>query len=143
MKVIASAPSGNPPRHGGVPQGVDRVRLSCSLPEEAVDVLVGDLGERGVDSLVPALLLLLDLPLDRLEDPLEVLRRLADAKPHEAERRALVEDDDEDDPLPDDGDVDVVLLALVEEDGELLLADELREAVRRRDVAGGEGREGG
>src|ERR1041385_7079171 len=95
-----------------------------SLAEQAVDVFVGDLGERRVDAFVPFVALGLPLPLDRLEDLLQVLVRLPHAEPYEAERGPLVEDDDEDHALADDRDVDVVLLALVEEDGELPLADE-------------------
>ena len=57
--------------------------------------------------------------------------------------RALVEDHDQDDALGHDRDVDVVALALVEEDRELLLADEPGEAVGGGDVAGGEGGERG
>src|SRR5258706_4757016 len=110
---------------------------SRSLREEAVDVLVGERGERGVDALVALVALELDLLVDRLEDPLEVLVRLPHAQPNEPERGPLVEDDDEDDALADDRDVDIVLFPLVEEDGELLLPDQACEAVRRRDVTGG------
>jgi len=62
---------------------------------------------------------------------------------NETERGALVEDDHEDDLPAHDGDVDVVFLPLVEEDGELALADEFGEAVGGSHIAGGERGEGG
>ena len=70
-------------------------------------------------------------------------RRLLHAQAHEAERAALVEDHHQDDPAGDDRDVDVVALALVEQDREFLLADEPRQAVGRGHVARGERGEGG
>ena len=63
---------------------------------------------------------------------------LLHAQAHEAEGGALVEDHDQDHALGHDRDVDVVLLALVEEDRELLLADEAGQAVGGGHVAGGE-----
>src|SRR5262249_8020930 len=88
-----------------------------------------------------AVLLGFDLLLDGLEDPLQVLIRLANAQAHEPQRGALVEDDDEDDALPHDRDVDVVPLPLVEEDRELLLADQASETVGRGDVSSRQGSE--
>ena len=70
-------------------------------------------------------------------------RGLLDPEPDEAERGALVEDHHQDHPLGHDGDVDVVALALVEEDRELLLADQAGQPVGGGHVAGGERGEGG
>ena len=69
---------------------------------------------------------------------IEALRGALDAQAHQAERGAGVEDHDEDHPVADERDVHVVLLALVEEDRELFFAEELGEAARGGDVAGGE-----
>ena len=91
---------------------------------------------------MPAGLLGLHFLLDRLEDPLQLGVGLPHAEADEAEGGALVEDDDQDDALADDGDVDVVALSLVEEDGKLPLADEACEAVRRGHVPRGQRGEG-
>src|SRR6476620_5710733 len=58
------------------------------------------------------------------ERPFELRRGLLHAEAHQTEGRALVEDHDQDHALGDERDVDVVLLTLVKEDGELLLADQ-------------------
>jgi hypothetical protein len=79
-----------------------------------------------------------DLLQERLEDVVELLARLLHAEPHEPEARPRVEDDDEDDPVADELDVDVRLLALVKLSRELVLLEELGHAARRGDVAGGE-----
>jgi hypothetical protein len=76
-----------------------------------------------------------------LEDPLEVAAGAFDAQPHQAERRPVVEDHDQDRALGHDRDVDMVLLPFVEQDRELALADQLGETVRRGHVARGEGGE--
>src|SRR5581483_7331076 len=80
----------------------------------------------------------LDLPEERGEDGRQLVGHLPYPEPDEAEGGALVEDHHEDDAGADDGDVNVVPLPLVEEDRELLLPDQLREAAGRGDVAGGE-----
>jgi len=100
-------------------------------------------GERGVEPREPPGFLRFDLLLDHLEDPLQLGVRLPHAEADEPERRALVEDDHQDDPLPHDGDVDVVALPLVEQDGELPLADEAGEPVGGGHVSGRERGEGG
>src|SRR3954468_17059724 len=103
-------------------------RWSQRLAEQIVDVLVGDLREGGFE--VDAhLALTLDLLHDVLEDFVQLARGAPDAQTDQAEARALVEDHDEDHALRDDGDVDVVVLALVREDGELFLADQPGETV--------------
>src|SRR5919112_624917 len=101
------------------------------LTEEAVDVVVGDLGEE-------RLLAFAALGVEAfefVEEGGEVARRLLNAQLDEAEAGALVEDDDEQD-AADDADVDALALALVRERGELLLADEARHPARGGDVSG-------
>src|SRR5262245_2754290 len=113
---------------------------SGSLAEQIVDVFVGDLGERRLE--VDAhLTLALDLSHDVLEDLGQFARSAAPAEPDKTEARTLVEDHDEDDALRDDRDVNVVVLAFVRENRELLLADQPREAVGRGDVARGQARQ--
>src|ERR1700761_3463537 len=83
------------------------------LPEERVDIVVGDLGEGACmrwTLRIPFALLYHDL-----EDPFEIAIGALDAQPYQAERGPVVEDDDEDRPLGHDGDMDVVLLPLVEQ----------------------------
>ena len=58
------------------------------------------------------------------------------AQPDQTQRRPLVEQHDQDRAPADERDVDVRLLALVELAGEVLLAEDLRDAARRGDVAG-------
>src|SRR6266545_1163608 len=108
-----------------------------SLAEQVVDVVVGDLGEwaRG-----PGRRLFLG---EHLEDLRELLSRLLHPQANQPERALRIEDDDQDHPAADDAHVQRLPLALVELVRELLLPDELREAAHRRDVAGGEGGEGG
>src|SRR5215208_6258335 len=101
------------------------------LTKEAVDVVVGDLGEERLLRVLP---LGGEAP-EFVEDHGEVARRLLDAQLDEAEAGALVEDHDEQD-AADDADVDALTLALVRERGELLLADEARHPARGGDVAG-------
>src|SRR5205823_9052535 len=60
---------------------------------------------------------------------------LLHAQPDQAQRAARVEDDHQDDPAADYGNVEVVALSFVEEDREFLLADELGETARGGDVA--------
>src|SRR3972149_4667228 len=79
-------------------------------------------------------------PLDALS---KLLARLAHTEAHESQRGLLVEYHNENDPLLNDRDVEVVLLALVEEYRELLLSYELRKPPGRRYVAGSEGRQRG
>src|ERR1044071_1658356 len=100
------------------------------LTEEAVDVVVGDLGE---ERLLPFAALGGE-PFELLEEGGQVARRLLDAQLDEAEAGALVEDKDGQD-APDDADVDALALALVRERGELLLADEACHPARGGDVA--------
>src|SRR5437868_5084752 len=99
-----------------------RLRTGPSLREEPIDVVVRDFRERRVEFDVEVLFLSFDLGGDVLEDLVELGGRAADPEADQAERRALVEDDDEDHALRDDRDVDVVLLPFVEENRELLLA---------------------
>ena len=118
------------------------VRRDGSSAEQIVDIFVRNFGERRFE--VDAhLSLVLDLSHDVLEDFRELVRRAAHAQPDEAKARPLVEDDDENDPLPYDRDVDVVVLALVGKDRKLLLADQACEAIGRSDVAGRQARETG
>ena len=81
---------------------------------------------------------LLHLLEQRLEDAVELVARLAHAQAHQAEARLGVEDHDQDHAVADELDVDVRLLAFVELSGELVLLEELGDAARRGDVAGGE-----
>ena len=78
---------------------------------------------------------------------LEQLRQLVDGLPHleahEAERRAVVEQHDEDDAARDVGEVHRLLLALVEERVEIVLADQLRQLIVGAEIGGGERRERG
>src|ERR1043166_9098239 len=111
--------------------------LSRLAREEVVDVLFADLREERLTTRR------LRGFHQAIEDLFQLFGGLLHAETHEPERGAAVEDDDQDDPLPDDRDVQVVALPLVEEDRELLLSDELREAARRGDVSGGEGSEAG
>src|SRR5437868_2647032 len=110
MKLIRAAPS--------------------SLAEQVVDVVVGDFCERrpGAGDLY-----LLHQPV---EDLVQLVGSLLHAQPHQPERGAAIEDHHQDHPPADDADVQVVLLALVKEDRELLLSDQLRQAAGRGDVAG-------
>src|SRR5512138_727452 len=91
-------------------------------PEEVVDVFLRYLAEGGPDLPGEGLLLGLRLGGDLDEDVVERLRRPLDPEAYQPQRRAAVEDDHQDDPVPDQGDVDVVLLSLVEQDGEFLLS---------------------
>src|SRR5215203_2998975 len=102
-----------------------------SLTEEAVDVVVGDLGEERF----LALAALGVEPFEFVEEGGEVARGLLDAQLDEAEAGALVEDHDEQN-AADDADVDALALALVRERRELPLADEARHPARGGDVAG-------
>ena len=86
---------------------------------------------------------LLQASPDLLEDLPELGAHFFDAQPDEPEGTAVVEYDDENDLAGDQGDVEVVLLSLVEMDGELLFADELCESPGRGDGAGSQGREAG
>ena len=96
---------------------------------------------KGVPRAAPALVRLL---LDLLEDARELSAGLLDAQAHQAERAAVVEDHHQDDAAGDQRDVQVVALALVEVDRELLLADDLGEAAGGGDAARGErGQAGG
>src|SRR5512141_3050547 len=78
----------------------------------------------------------------RRGDRREARRGLPDAQADKADRGAPVEDDHEDEALRHDGEVHVVPLTLVEEDGELLLSDEVGEPAGGRDVPRGEGGQG-
>ena len=60
---------------------------------------------------------------------------------HEAERRAVVEQHDENDAARDVGEVHRLLLALVEQRVEVVLADQLRELIVGAEVGRGERRE--
>src|SRR5215510_13195704 len=99
-----------------------RSKAGRSLGEQAVDVLVRNLGERRVEVRLDSLLVLLRLLADVFEDLLELRHGPAHAQAYQAERGPLVEDHHQDDALGDDGDVNVVALALVEEDRELPLS---------------------
>src|SRR5882672_3693426 len=108
------------------------------LAEEVVDVVVGDFGERrpGAGNL--------DLLHQPVENLVQLVGCLLHPQPDQAERGARVEDHHQDHAPADDADVEVVLLSFVKEDGEFLLADQLGESARGRDVAGGErGQRGG
>src|SRR5215213_1351678 len=101
------------------------------LIEEAVDVVVGDLGEE-------RLLAFAALGVEAfefVEEGGEVARSLLDAQLDQAEAGAFVEDHDQQD-AADDADVDALALALVRERRELPLADEARHPARGGDVAG-------
>src|SRR5689334_1619045 len=99
-----------------------------SLAEKAVDVLVRDLGERGLEAgRLERFLLALRLLHDLVEHPHQLERGLLDAQADEAERGALVEDDHEDLAAADQRDEQVLLLALVEDAVELGLAEQARE----------------
>lgn len=99
--------------------------------KKAVNIFVGDAGEKGV---VGGGLEGSGFFRDALKDGGEFARRLFDAQFDQAETRTLVEDDDEQ-RASDDTDKDVFVFAFVGERREFLLADELRHAVGRRDVA--------
>src|SRR6266508_1528430 len=103
-----------------------------SLAEEVVDVVVGDLGEwaRG-----PRRRLLLGEDVEHLR---ELLSGLLHPQAHQPQRALRIEDDDQDHPAAHDAHVERLPLALVELVRDLLLADELREAPHRRDVARGQ-----
>src|SRR5512145_1458766 len=111
--------------------------ISGSLAEQVVDVVVGDLGERARGAGGRLLL------GEHLEHPRELLTGLLHPQAHEPERALRVEDDDQDHPAAHDAHVERLALPLVELVRELLLADELREAAHRRDVARREGGERG
>ena len=96
------------------------------------------ISEKGVP---PRAACALGLLLDVFEHLRELGAGLLHAQPHEAERAAIVEHHHEDDPVRDQRDVEVVALALVEVDREVVFADELREPARGRDAARGERRE--
>src|SRR3954470_6112211 len=104
--------------------------IVASIVEEVVDVVVGDLAEHRL--LARATRALLDHHLEHLD---ELGGGLANAKSHETERAASVEQHDEDDALADDRDVVADLLAFEELSGELLLGEQRRDATGRRDVA--------
>src|SRR5256885_3612382 len=95
------------------------------LAEEVVDVVVGDLGEGRTRAGTR------DLLQQRIEDLVELVGSLLHPQPDQAQGAAAVEDDDQDHPAADHRDVQVVALSLVEEDGELLLSDQLGEAAGR------------
>src|SRR5215469_11954035 len=114
-----------------------------SLGEETIDVVVGDLRERRLEIHVQGVLFALHFLRDLFENLLQLRGGSAHPQTYQAERRALIEDDDEDDPLSDDGDMDVVLLPLVKEDRKLFFPDEPGQAVGGRHVARGQGRQRG
>ena len=64
-------------------------------------------------------------------------------EPHEAERRAVVEQHDEDDAARDVREIHRLLLALVEERVEVVLADQSRQLIVGAEIGGGERRERG
>ena len=80
------------------------------------------------------------------ETLLEQLRQLLDGllhlEAHESERRAVVEQHDEDHAPRDVGEVHRLLLALVEQRVEIVLADQLRQLVVGAEVGRGERGEG-
>jgi len=80
----------------------------------------------------------LGLLLHVVEDSLDPTGGLANPQSDQTERRSLIEDHHQNQSLPNDGNVDIVLAALVEEDGELPLPDQPRQAVGGRHVARGE-----
>ena len=71
----------------------------------------------------------------------ELGTRLLDPKPDEAQRAAVVEDDDQDDTVRHQCDVQIVALTLVEVDREVLFAHQLGQPARRCDTARGQGSE--
>jgi len=100
-----------------------------------VDVGVAELCEGRADCFVVELLGLLE---DLVEQLRQLVTSLLHAQSHQAERAAIVEDHRENDALRHQRDVHVVALALMEVDRELVLADQLRQAAARGDVAGDE-----
>src|SRR6266849_1583169 len=106
--------------------------------EEAVDIFVSDLGERRIEAICGGATVRFRLFQKLLERPLQFLRCFLHAQANQTERRAVVEYDDQDDPLSNQRNVDVVAFSFVKEDGELFFSDELCQSVGGRDVAGGE-----
>src|SRR5436190_20226857 len=109
----------------------------ASIVEQVVDVLVRDLCEWRLARWI------LDLLQEGLEDSVQLFARLLHPQSDETEARLAVEDDDENDSVPDELDVNVRLFALVELSRELVLAKQLRHAAGRGDVAGRQRSEGG
>src|ERR1700676_1823181 len=87
-----------------------------SLGEQPVDVVVRDLREGRFELDMEALFFVFDFGRDVFENLVELRGRAPNPQADETERGPFVENDDENHPLGDDRDVDVVLLALVEED---------------------------
>ena len=114
----------------------------ASIAEEAVDVFVGDLGE-GAFEAAAGIQFLLGPQLHLVEDLLQLLAGLLHPQAHQGKAGVLVEDHHQDAALAHDGDVQVVLLAFVEKQAEFLFPDEFCQAIRGRDVAGGEGGQAG
>jgi len=118
------------------------VPAPASVAKETVDVFVGDLGERALEAAARIRLLLCAL-LHLIEDFLKILAGLLHSQADQGEAGVLIEDHHQDAPFPDDGDVEIVLLALMEKQAELFFSDELGEPIRGRHVAGGQGGEAG
>src|SRR5687767_3296801 len=88
-------------------------------------------------------LLTFALAIGDLAEKLAQLRgHLAGVQSHHAQGRLVVEDDRQDRALADEGQLDVVLLALVEHDGEFLFAQQLRHLLGGGEGAGDEGGDG-
>src|SRR5436190_14772515 len=101
-------------RKRGAGPGKKAVQLpkEPSAPEDVVQLALRGLAELLRDLLALALAL-----RDVVEQLAELRGDLARVESHHAQRRLVVEDDGEDRALADEGQLDVVLLALVEHDG--------------------------
>ena len=102
-----------------------RVGSRALLVEQVVDVFVGDLGEGHSKAAPAADASFSTLLMMRAKTSLSSSEAFLTRRRTRPSERALVEDHDQDHALRHDRDVDVVLLALVEVDRELLLADQL------------------
>ena len=105
-----------------------------SVAEKTIDVFVGDFRERAFEFGVFAALIQGSL-FHSFEDFLEFPTGLLDPQTHQREAGTLVENDHQDPALSHNGDVEVVLLAFMEEEAEFLLSNEFGQAIRRCNIA--------